>query len=266
MKKSRLSYFVFCLLFLFGSFSIGVQADEDQWQEERTDHFSVYYQKTPKDFAKTVAESAEQYYESITADLGFTRYKGWTYNARAKIYIYDSQEKYVQSTNMTRWSHGAADIRQKVIYTFPQDSGFFDTILPHELGHIIFREFVGEDTDFPLWLDEGVACYQEKARRASAQGEVRQAIKENRFIPLSQLALMQLDDTTNEEVVELYYAESASAVSFIINQLGKDRFFRFCQKLNEGLTMDSALDSVYLKIKSLNDLNSAWYDFLLKEE
>ena len=63
-------------------------------------------------------------------------------------------------------------IKKKEISTYMWQEMLFDTILPHEMGHIIFREFVGYNKALPLWLDEGVACMQEyesKERLATAK-------------------------------------------------------------------------------------------------
>ena len=82
--------------------------------------------------------------------------------------------------------------KAKTIKTFPEAHGFFDTILPHELGHIIFRDYIGFTINIPLWFEEGVAIYQEKAKRLGANKAVKEAIENGQFIPLSQLSGMRL--------------------------------------------------------------------------
>ena len=42
---------------------------------------------------KTVEQMAESYYYEISENLGFTRYEGWTWDDRAKIYIIDDLNK-----------------------------------------------------------------------------------------------------------------------------------------------------------------------------
>jgi len=68
--------------------------------------------------------------------------------------IYDNADDYVQAGKMASWSHGVASPKNKVIRTFPAAHGFFDSTLPHELGHIIFREFVGFKAQVPIWFEE----------------------------------------------------------------------------------------------------------------
>lgn len=234
---------------------------EDEWQVLKASHFLVYYKNTPKDFANTVEETAENYYREIAKNLGFTLYKPWTWDERAKIYIYDSQEDY-QASAKAPWSHGTAYAKDKRIETFPMAHGFFDSTLPHELGHILFREFVGVDTDIPAWFEEGVAMYQERARRLGAHTQVKEAIANETFIPLPELHETVLRYGTDPEIVQLFYAESASVVYYMITEMGKTRFVRFCRELEEGKRFEWALKDVYVRFRDLEQLNRSWLNYL----
>ena len=153
----------------------------------------------------------------------------------------------------------------KIIRTFPSAHGFFDSTLPHELGHIIFREFVGFKGEIPIWFEEGVAMCQEKAKRWGAHDMVRKAIEDGTFKPLSELSLTRLRRRTSKDLIDLFYAESASIVSFMINELGEQRFVRLCRKLKDGGPFSWAIDSVYSRFKNVDDLNDAWVKYLKNE-
>lgn len=256
----------FCLILLFvgtPSVLVGTAGTaKEEWNEYKSRHFFIYYKKTRLDFVRTVEDSAENYYEEITRDLGFTRYEGWSFDERAKIYIFDDQQDYIISARQAGWSQGVAETRHKIIRTFPSAAGFFDTILPHELAHIIFREFVGYESQIPLWFEEGVAMNQEKAKRWGSHQDVKRAISEKRFIPLPDLRRVKLTKDTPKETVELFYAEAASIVYYMISELGQNRFSRLCKELKEGKTFVQALQSAYYNIESLEDLNRMWLKYL----
>ncbi len=235
-----------------------------QWQERKGQHFVIYYKKAPTDFVKTVEKAAEEYYTEIAQNLGFTRYKGWTWDDRAKIYIYDDGDDYVRAGRQARWSHGVASPQDKVIRTFPAAHGFFDSTLPHELTHIVFREFVGFKAKVPLWFEEGVAMYQEKAKRFGSELIVKSAIKEKTFIPLKDLTQTRLSYNTNQDDIDLFYAESANIVYYMINELGSQKFVNLCRALKEGKPFESAIHSVYYRFKNLEDLNETWTSYLSK--
>ncbi|MDP3142715.1 MAG: peptidase MA family metallohydrolase [Candidatus Omnitrophota bacterium] len=235
------------------------------WSERKSSHFVIYFKDAPEDFIDNVIDAAEEYYREITSDLGFTRYGSWTWEDRAKIYIYKDADDYVQTTKQPEWSSGSTSYRDKVINTFPLASGFFDTLLPHELGHIIFREFVGFRTDIPLWLDEGVASYQEKARRWGSNKTVKKAIEDKTFIPLDELSQRVLSAKSDRNVVELFYAESGSVVYYLITKFGKYRFVDFCRALKEGRTFEDSLRYAYSRFENVKDLNRAWLNYLENE-
>jgi len=215
-------------------------------------------------FAKRVEEMAEYYYHKIAENLGFTRYKGWNWDKRAKIYIYDSADDYVNAGKQFRWSHGTASPKDRTIRTFPAAHGFFDSTLPHELGHIIFREFVGFKADVPTWFEEGIAMYQEQAQRWGAHDTVRRALEDGTFIPLDQMTYVRLSAKIEPKRVRLFYAESASVINYMINELGEERFVRFCRQLKKGNPFEWTLKSVYVRFKDTKELNEAWVKFLKK--
>lgn len=243
----------------------GATARAADWKELRGKHVVIYYNEAPKDFVDAVEEATETYYNNISRDLGFGHSQNWSYENRVKIYIYDNSEDYVVAGKQAGWSHGSASPTQKKIRTFPTAHGFFDSTLPHELGHIVFREFVGYRTNIPLWFEEGVAMYVERAKRFGAHDMVRQAMSDGSFISLEELTLLGLSPVTDETTINLFYAESASVVKYLIDEHGKTKFVRFCRKLKEGKPFNWALDSVYVRFKNINKLNDAWEHYLTND-
>lgn len=231
------------------------------WREEKSEHFIVGYQHVPESFVRDVIDAAEEHYRHTMTTLGFTRYRGWTWDKRVRIVIYDSQKAYQESSGYA-WSSGQVNPATKEIMTFPSDSGFFDSLLPHELGHIIFREAVGFHNNVPLWLDEGVAMYQERARRLGADEKVRDLIAEDSYIPLTELDRMVLRSGTDQTTVRAFYAEAASLVSFLINTREIYRFSRLCRDLHDGRRFEEALKKSYMEFSDLDALEGAWRRYL----
>jgi len=241
-------------------------AAASEWKEHASRHFIIYYKDTPVDFARTVADSAEEYYKQITQDLGFARYAGWDFENRARIYIFNDQQDYIESARQSGWSAGAAYYHNRMIKTYPSASGFFDSLLPHELGHIIFYEFIDNQfANLPRWFDEGVAMYQEKARRWGSHQTVKKALQEGTFIPLEDLSKTRLNHQSPRDLVELFYAESASVVYFLITEHGNFRFLNFCRQLKNGSTFERAFELAYPHIRNIQKLNDLWVVYLKKK-
>ena len=234
---------------------------EEKWNISKSTHFIVHYKNAPNDFIEDLIARSEDYYDKIAESLGFTRFNFWLWDNRANIYIYDNAQEYQKETSQPSWSAGAAIPSQKVIYTFPYAKGFFDSILPHEMGHIIFREFVGFDNPaVPLWLDEGVASYQEKSRYASARQTVAQALASGNFLTLEELnstvpALLSM------EKAQVYYAEAVSIVEFLVKNYGRENFVAFCQYLRDKKNLERSISLIY-PFSNLKELGEAWQKYL----
>jgi len=235
---------------------------QEQWQEYRTRHFAIYYKEGDLALIRNIEEWAERFYGEIIRDLGFTRYFPNSASNQISIYIYRDQEDYLQSGRQEKWSHGVTYFRHRQIRTFPAAHGFFDTVLPHELGHLIFRDMIGQNSTVPLWLDEGVAMFQEKAKRWGAHKIVKRAISAGTYIPLDKLSQFPLNAATSRENIELFYAESASLVYYMIQELGEHRFVRMCVFLKEGESFSAALTKAYGRFRGPADLERGWLDYL----
>lgn len=253
MKRRIL--FLFLIFLLYSSFpSYG----EKSWLTVKSTHFIIYYRNAPNDFIEDLVEKSEEYYDKIAEDLGFRRYDFWLWDNRAKIYIYDDAREYQLATGQPAWSIGSVLPQDKIIHAFPDVRDFFSTVLPHEIGHIIFREFVGFDnSSVPLWLDEGVARYQERARFAMANRILKQAMEENKLIPLTELSNINPRLTNDSESVSIFYAEAVGVIEYLVKEFGKDRFVYFCQNIRDKRNLDSAISSTY-PFKGLLELDKDW--------
>lgn len=250
-----------CILILMLLISLSTALTAGEWSVSKSAHFLVRYNNAPENFIKKLIDEAEGYYNSIVSELGFSRYEFWLWDNRTTVYVYDDAENYRSATGQPGWSGGAAVAKEKIIYTYPSDKDFFGSILPHELGHIIFREFVGFDnTAIPLWLEEGVASYQEKLKYSAADSLVRDAFNNGSFIPLGEISVFNLS-AADSHTATLFYCESFSLVKFLLQKFGKDNFTHFCRKLRDKKELESALNLAY-PFSNPEELQEAWKQYL----
>jgi len=239
--------------------ALGQQA---HWRVTKSEHFIVYYKNADDMFIDRLIDNAEDHYNEIADNLGFRRFNFWLWENRAKIYIWDNAEDYQKETGQKAWSAGSAIVKDKIIRTYVNASGFFQGVLPHEMGHIIFREFVGFDNpSVPLWLDEGVACFQEFSRRAVVVRIIDEAIKNKKLMRLAELSVFKPQESVDTDKVGLFYAECLSLVESLIKGFGRDRFVLFCQNLRDKRDFDSAL-RVSFSLNNTQDLEKYWLDSL----
>jgi hypothetical protein len=253
--------FFLCLGFMGRSFA---EIDQASWNEKKSTHFIVYSQQASGEYVDEVIRQAEIYYNSITEELGFTRFSSfWTWENRTKIYVCDSLAEYRKRTNQPVWAASEVNVIKKEMLTFVDRDEFFDMILPHELGHIIFREFVGYRRKLPLWLDEGIASFLEKKNRNDRLMLAKLSVRMPSFMSFDQL---QQTQRVNMLMPQVFYAESASIINFLFDEYGREKFFDFChalQKSRPGQEWTEAFFGVY-KFKDFTDMESKWIAYLSK--
>lgn len=253
--------FRFFLLFLF--FPVVALAAKGDWQLLKSTHFFIYYKNAPQSTVDRLAQAAESCYNNITDELGFNRFNFWTWDNRARIYIFDTQQDYRKDTGAPDWSAGQAVVANKLIKTFATASGFLNNILPHELAHIIFREMVGfNNPAVPLWLEEGVASYQGE-NIYSVKAKLADKIRNGSFIPLSELSRLGLSKSDDKTRAALFYAEAYSLVKYLISEFGRDRFVFFCQSLRDSRNLAAALSKAY-SFSSMTDFQEGWKAYILR--
>jgi len=244
---------VLALALIFLSCDNSLYARDQEWTIKKSKHFIVYYREVSSRYASRVARQAEHYYKSVITYLGFNRFDFWTWEKRCKIYLYPSQEEYLEATNAESWSIGRVHVIKKEIVTYTKEKQFLDYILPHEMGHIIFREAVGFDKDLPLWIDEGIATLQEKDRDKYLL-TARIFVREKNFISLEDLSNIRSYTQISPLV---FYSESASIMEFLLERFSRREFVMFCHRLRDGEEWEDALLRTY-KFEDLQQLEDVW--------
>ncbi|MBI3932827.1 MAG: hypothetical protein HY317_05375 [Acidobacteria bacterium] len=126
------------------------------------------------------------------------------------------------------------------------------TVLRHELAHSFIAARTGGNC--PTWLQEGVAQWLEGGDPAREDGRVAAAARQRRVIPL--VSLEAPFQTLAEADAALAYAESLSAVAFIVRTRGEAAVVRLLSALADRLPSEEAIP-VALAL-SYPELQKAW--------
>ncbi|MFC1699426.1 peptidase MA family metallohydrolase [Candidatus Omnitrophota bacterium] len=263
--------FKLIFLFLIGAFvfcySWAVLAES--WQEVRGEHFIVFYGKNRR-YAKRTLEKAEGYYKKIASDLAYARYSNfWQWDNRVKIYIYPDKaafKAFLASQGHPHWAVGMANYREKEISSFADSEKFLNEVLPHELTHLIFRDYVGME-NIPMWIDEGVAQWEESGKRQMVKRKMKLLLKSYSPIEIERLSTISIDRVKNDAIVELFYVQAISIIDFLITEFGSENFIFFCRQLRDGKDMDEALRFAYpTSIRDVKTLERKWSAYVKGEK
>jgi hypothetical protein len=262
------------LLFLgmtaFARADIDAGFDPPGWLKFQGDHFVVLYAPGgDEDMAHGVLDHAENYYNDIADDIGYSRYHNfWTWNDRVKIILFPDQESYVRQTRQPPWSRGFATIyselfKSRIIVSYKGQPNFIEVILPHEITHLILHDFIGFDRPVPRFFDEGIAQLEQKDDSLSHMDIMAKLITGGRIIPLKDLLVYDLFAHKNDAgSVSIFYVESLYIVDFLIKTYGKDAFKEICRHLRDGENFEEALkEAYYPTIDSMQTLQEKWSDY-----
>jgi hypothetical protein len=244
--------------------------DPAGWLKFDGDHFVVLCASSDdEDLAHDILDHAEDYYNSIADDIGYSRYQNfWTWDDRVKIILFPDLQSYVRTTGQPPWSNGFASIyselfRSRIIVSFKGQQDFLEVILPHEITHLILHDFIGFNRPIPRFFDEGVAQLEQKDDSLNHMDVMVKLIVGGRIIPLQDLLHYDLLAHRNDvESVSIFYVESLYIVDFLIKTYGKDAFKDMCRHLRDGAGFEDALKaSYYPTIDSMQTLQDKWFDY-----
>lgn len=163
------------------------------------------------------------------------------------FFVYADQDAFYDALGPgTRENVGGqanAEIRTMFGLITPSEvsSDWVDTLVSHELTHLVFNEAVKNPYHFPpRWLNEGVAVYLSQGYDASDRATVSNAVGAGSIIPLEGIA--GLFPTTRDRF-SLAYAESVSAVDFLVRTYGEDALVRLITSYKDGVTDDEAFQA-----------------------
>jgi LPXTG-motif cell wall-anchored protein len=160
------------------------------------------------------------------------------------LYVYADQDAFYDALGPgTRENVGGAYIpgtRFMFALITPDqiDDSWVGVVVPHELTHLVFETAVDNPYHFPpRWLNEGLAVYLSQGYDASDRGQVEGSAGDGTLIPLDGL-IGQFP--TSFDRFSLAYAESVSAIDYLIRVHGRPQLFSLIRSYADGKTDDEA--------------------------
>lgn len=239
----------------------GEYAARERWIDLETPNCIVYYKNTES--AKTVAKRVEETLKQVTEQLQYTKLN-WR-RQKCKVFVFDDGEAWTEfvkaSGTSHEWAAGFAYGALREVYMHAgEPDDMLNRVLPHELTHVIHREYAGdEDVYLPLWLLEGLACANQFAGKGHLLELARGAVGSPHFIQLGRLTALQNYPRQSGEI-DLFYAESLTLVEFIIERFGHDGLVRLHKKLRSTDEFDKLVKRAF-RMK-VDEFEREWLAFI----
>lgn len=221
-----------------------------------TRHFSVYSEGYPA--SDEFLRLLENLHGNLMLDLA--AFSPWASGERVTVFLFTSQDTYLQVTGRPAWSGGASSVAKRRVYVYESDE--LPGILAHELCHIYYDGFYLDGKTDPLWLSEGMATLIQVERGMAAPNWLRenmQILERGGGFSMTELMAVTTTSGASDDKVRLWYAQSYSIVRFLIRSQYRGNFYKFSDYIREGKDSTQALYRAYgMPYNRLKALEYAW--------
>ncbi len=211
--------------------------DGYDWRTREGSLVSIHWYEGDAAFGTRALAIAEQGVSNAEKLLGVTE------KDPIDFYVYADQDAFYAAlgpgTPENVGGEAHADIRTMFALITPSEvnQAWVKNVVPHELTHLVFNTAVDNPYHFPpRWLNEGLAVYLAQGYVSSDRDAVANAGADGTLAPLSSLA----GSFPNGDRFFLAYAESVSAIDYLVKTYGKPALVKLIRSYAQGLTDDEA--------------------------
>ena len=215
--------------------------DRFDWRTEVGDLVRVHWYEGSAEFGARALRIGEDGVRKAADLLGVTE------TEPVDFYVYADQDAFYDALGPgTRENVGGqanAEIRTLFALIEPSDIGdsWVKQVIPHELTHLVFDTAAKNPYHFPpRWLNEGLAVYLSQGYDASDRGLVESAAANDSLIALDGLTGQF---PTSYDRFALAYAESVSAVDYLMRTHGERALVSLIRSYADGRTDDEAFEA-----------------------
>lgn len=223
-----------------------------EWSERSERNVTVLWYEGGASFGQELIETSTRTLDRLQTEIGAQL------DLPVRIYIYADvgDMRGALESNEVEWVGGAAwpDLGVIVGAIEAGDTGEARRIIPHELSHQVLHQ--ATDNPYggvPRWFDEGLAVYYEENDGSYYGGQVADAARAGRLIPLEALAA---SFPTDPELAGLSYAQSREVVAYIDATYGADSLRALAESFAAATPLEQAVQGA-LGV-SIDELDAAW--------
>ena len=222
-----------------------------QWRSLTEGELNLFWYEGDESFAQELMDVCEEGLARLTEDIGASPEKP------IKIYIYDSAADLQGAMIFPQeWTGGVAftEFGTIAIGISPGNLDWGSRALVHELTHLVVHQATFSPYGrLPVWLDEGLAMYNEGEPDPHFQSWLEKAISESKLISVRSLCS---PFSAQSEKAYLSYAQSYSLVEYLLSNYGQEKMLQLLNVFKQGSTYDEALSQVYGF--DIDGLDSRW--------
>ncbi|MDH4100490.1 MAG: peptidase MA family metallohydrolase [Nitrospirota bacterium] len=227
------------------------QAVQSDFNRDTSSHFTIRYEGGEKaEVGKKVLSILEEAYGRLGRELSH-------FPSEDIVVILYSNQQFRDVTLSPGWAGGVFDGKIRIpIGNIDLNDLRLERVVRHEFTHALVHSIAAS---IPTWFNEGLARYFEGGNEAATEKKALRGIAaKNMLIPLD--ALEGGFMVMNKERAWLAYAESLSAVTYLVERYGIYDTKRLLLDLAKGNSMGTAFYNVLFI--SYEDFQANWKKYL----
>lgn len=225
-----------------------------KWQVITGDKLTIHWYEGGTTFGQDALDAGQRGIKKIQDMLLVEQ------TQKIDIYIYaniDDLESALTIGDLTKFGDHAAPVLRLGLIQITSGPGQVMELgrkIPHELGHILTYDLLGERYfQLPEWLREGIAAQAELSVNPDFSEALTRAAKEGALLPVSELCTEFPPEAGRHF---LAYAESDSFSRYIINKFGQTGFLALIGAYGSGLDCKQGMQQALGK--SLDQADAQW--------
>jgi hypothetical protein len=210
-----------------------------QWRQLRARNLDVLWNRGDEAYGRILLAVCSRALEQVAAESGVTLERP------VKVFVYGDPDEFRSASfrGGYEWVGGTFYPHENVILVFapPNQQGteIAARAIPHELTHAVLHQVTDNPFgDVPQWLNEGLATRAEPSLSADQAEALASAVANEKLLSLK--AIGGAFPVDPDEAL-LAYAQSHSAVTFLLGRYGRARINALLAAYREGVTHDDGL-------------------------
>lgn len=222
-----------------------------------TRYFTVHYDSSDPILAEVMESTARENLLRISKELGYELQQDRPF----PLYVYSTHIDFIKAGGLegslftvgtTYSANERISVDASGVFALPEE------VLAHEITHaIIFRILGSSISELPLWANEGIAKFESDDFADSDNQAITDAASEGTLMLLGELTLKFPKDRTS-----LAYAESASAITYMVKKNGRSSI----RTMLDDLARTGSFDKAMLRVstRTADQFASDWYAYTTK--
>lgn len=221
--------------------TLTIEDDSRNWKSTSGNGITVMWFDGSQSFGKKLLNIATDSIKRLSEDAGIEP------PPDILIVVYPDAEMLKEAILFTsEWVGGMAfpNYSISMMGIAPGEDDWAAEVIPHELAHLVTDAAVFNclGTYMPVWLSEGLSMYLEGEASPGDAASVEAAMKKGTLFSLRSLAQ---GFAVSGDKARLAYAFSGEVVRYMIETYGADKMTALLAAIQQGNTIDTALNKVY---------------------